>query len=276
MPWCITGSGPSPSGHPAPDLPCLRWPRESRNGQQRGTPEGDSSHRLSVGWGRCRSPGFSPANPLGSRRERRGPRATRPLRHLVCGRRCDPGRPQAGGHGRWQEAGESRMPCRGLPEASEGASESEPRKAGDPRPRTEGAGPSPGAGRRTTVRGAPRTQRPRPRCPRCLARGGWGKGITHRCTSVQAAARETAAPDSTWRRTSGAAPEAVQAARPVLNGGREATCRQGTRLAPTHRRGGGDQTGYVCLNRPTSRSLRHGLRFQESARRAFCAPTLQP
>jgi hypothetical protein len=44
---------------------------------------------------------------------------------------------------------------------------------------------------------------------------------------------ETEAPCSTWRRTSGAAPEAVKAARPVLNGGREETCRKVTRLAPT-------------------------------------------
>ena len=33
--------------------------------------------------------------------------------------------------------------------------------------------------------------------------------------------------------TSGAAPDAVKAARPVLNGGREETCRKVTRLAPT-------------------------------------------
>ena len=44
---------------------------------------------------------------------------------------------------------------------------------------------------------------------------------------------ETEAPCYTWRRTSGAAPEAVKAARPVLNGGREETCRKVTRLAPT-------------------------------------------
>ena len=44
---------------------------------------------------------------------------------------------------------------------------------------------------------------------------------------------ETEAPCSTWRRTSGAAPDAVKAARPVLNGGREETCRKVTRLAPT-------------------------------------------
>ena len=44
---------------------------------------------------------------------------------------------------------------------------------------------------------------------------------------------ETEAPCSTWRRTSGAAPDAVKAARPVLNGEREETCRKVTRLAPT-------------------------------------------
>src|SRR6266581_9147503 len=76
---------------------------------------------------------------------------------------------------------------------------------------------------------------------------------------------------TTWRRTSGAAPDAVKAARPVLNGGREETCRKVTRLAPTQRRGGGDQTGHVCLNRTTSWSPRTALTFPESARRAFCS-----
>src|SRR6266540_390163 len=82
---------------------------------------------------------------------------------------------------------------------------------------------------------------------------------------------ETEAPYFTWRRTSGAAPDAVKAARPVLNGGREETCRKVTRLAPTQRRGGGDQTGHLRIKRATGRPLRQGLRFQESARRALCA-----
>ena len=85
---------------------------------------------------------------------------------------------------------------------------------------------------------------------------------------------ETEAPCSTWRRTSGAAPDAVKAARPVLNGGREETCRKVTRLAPTQRRGRGDPTRHICINCPTSRFLRKGLRFQKSARRALCARLL--
>src|SRR5438309_2077913 len=85
---------------------------------------------------------------------------------------------------------------------------------------------------------------------------------------------ETEAPYFTWRRTSGAAPDAVKAARPVLNGGREETCRKVTRLAPTQRRGRGHQTRHVCLNRATSRSLRKGLMCSESARRALCAGCL--
>jgi insertion element IS1 protein InsB len=44
---------------------------------------------------------------------------------------------------------------------------------------------------------------------------------------------ETEAPCYTWRMTSGAAPDAVKAARPVLNGGCEETRRRVTRLAPT-------------------------------------------
>src|SRR6266403_2418859 len=82
---------------------------------------------------------------------------------------------------------------------------------------------------------------------------------------------ETEAPCSTWRRTSGAAPDAVKAARPVLNGGREETCRQVTRLAPTQRRGGGDQTGHLYINRTTSRPLKKGRMFPKSALRALSA-----
>ena len=36
-----------------------------------------------------------------------------------------------------------------------------------------------------------------------------------------------------WRRTAGVEPCAVKAARTVLNGGREETCSNATRLAPT-------------------------------------------
>jgi insertion element IS1 protein InsB len=56
---------------------------------------------------------------------------------------------------------------------------------------------------------------------------------------------ETEAPCSTWRRTSGAAPDAVKAARPVLNGGREETCRRVTRLAPTQHHHTGTVLAYV-------------------------------
>src|SRR5713101_3456823 len=70
---------------------------------------------------------------------------------------------------------------------------------------------------------------------------------------------ETEAPYYTWRRTSGAAPDAVKAARPVLNGGREETCRKVTRLAPTQRRGGSDQTRHVCLKRTSIWPLITGL-----------------
>ena len=43
----------------------------------------------------------------------------------------------------------------------------------------------------------------------------------------------------------GAAPDAVKAARPVLNGGREATCRKVTRLAPTQHHARGTVLAYV-------------------------------
>ena len=56
---------------------------------------------------------------------------------------------------------------------------------------------------------------------------------------------ETEAPCYTWRRTSGAAPDAVKAARPVLNGGREETCSNATRLAPTQHHHTGKVLAYV-------------------------------
>ncbi len=60
---------------------------------------------------------------------------------------------------------------------------------------------------------------------------------------------ETEAPCYAWRRTSGAAPDAVKAARPVLNGGREETCRKVTRLAPTQHHHTGKVLAYVCGRR---------------------------
>jgi insertion element IS1 protein InsB len=56
---------------------------------------------------------------------------------------------------------------------------------------------------------------------------------------------ETEAPCPTWRRTSGAAPDAVKAARPVLNGGDEETgwCRP--RLVATQHHHTGKVLAYV-------------------------------
>ena len=63
--------------------------------------------------------------------------------------------------------------------------------------------------------------------------------------SVEAAEMETEAPYYTWRRTSGAAPDAVKAARPVLNGGDEETgwCRP--RLVATQHHHTGQVLAYV-------------------------------
>ena len=85
---------------------------------------------------------------------------------------------------------------------------------------------------------------------------------------------EPEAPCYTWRRTSGAAPDAVKAARPVLNGEDEETGRKVLRLVLTQRRGRGDQTRYLRLNRATRWSLRTNLTFPEPARRALCAYNL--
>ena len=46
-------------------------------------------------------------------------------------------------------------------------------------------------------------------------------------------------------RFAGAAPDAVKVARPVLNGGREETCRRVTRLAPTQHHHSGKVLAYV-------------------------------
>ena len=62
-----------------------------------------------------------------------------------------------------------------------------------------------------------------------------------------------------WRVTKGAAPDAVKAARPVLNGEDEETGRKVLRLVLTQRRGGSDQTRHVCLKRTTIWPLITGL-----------------
>jgi insertion element IS1 protein InsB len=62
---------------------------------------------------------------------------------------------------------------------------------------------------------------------------------------VKATEMETEAPCYAWRRTAGAAPDAVKAARLVLNGGREETCRKVTRLAPTQHHHSGKVLAYV-------------------------------
>jgi insertion element IS1 protein InsB len=67
---------------------------------------------------------------------------------------------------------------------------------------------------------------------------------------------ETEAPYYTWRRTSGAAPDAVKAARPVLNGGCEETCRRVMRLAPTQHHHTGKVLAYVFGRRKDNVFLR--------------------
>jgi insertion element IS1 protein InsB len=56
---------------------------------------------------------------------------------------------------------------------------------------------------------------------------------------------ETEAPCYTWRRTSGAAPDAVKAARPVLNGEDEETDLQVLRLVLTQQHRSGKVLAYV-------------------------------
>src|SRR5215471_12357871 len=56
---------------------------------------------------------------------------------------------------------------------------------------------------------------------------------------------ETEAPCYTWRRTSGAAPDAVKVARPVLNGGDEETGLCRPRLVATQHHASGTVLAYV-------------------------------
>jgi hypothetical protein len=56
---------------------------------------------------------------------------------------------------------------------------------------------------------------------------------------------ETEAPGYGWRRTSGAAPDAVKAARPVLNGEDEETGRKVLRLVLTQHHHTGQSFAYV-------------------------------
>jgi len=60
---------------------------------------------------------------------------------------------------------------------------------------------------------------------------------------------ETEAPCYTWRRTSGAAPDAVKVARPVLNGGDEETGLYRPRLVATQHHQTGTVMAYVCGRR---------------------------
>src|SRR5499426_4434027 len=67
---------------------------------------------------------------------------------------------------------------------------------------------------------------------------------------------ETEAPCYTWRRTSGAAPDAVKVARPVLNGGDEETGLCRPRLVATQHHHTGQVLAYVFGRRKDSVFLR--------------------
>src|SRR5215831_1709946 len=96
---------------------------------------------------------------------------------------------------------------------SDGAEESEPRKAGHARMRTDGEGPSP-------------LERWDQRYP------ANAQAVHGECT-VELAKWEQTLHEYPWRPTKGAAPCAVKVACTVLNGGDEETCRKATRLVPT-------------------------------------------
>jgi len=67
---------------------------------------------------------------------------------------------------------------------------------------------------------------------------------------------ETEAPCYTWRRTSGAAPDAVKVARPVLNGGDEETGLYRPRLVATQHHHRGTVLAYVFGRRQDEVFLR--------------------
>src|SRR5215831_13242207 len=96
---------------------------------------------------------------------------------------------------------------------SDGAEESEPRKAGHARMRTDGEGPSP-------------LERWDQRYP------ANAQAVHGECT-VELEKWEQTLPGGPWRMTKGAAPCAVKVACTVLNGGDEETYHKATRLVPT-------------------------------------------
>jgi insertion element IS1 protein InsB len=74
--------------------------------------------------------------------------------------------------------------------------------------------------------------------------------------SVEAAEMETEASCSTWRRTSGAAPDAMKVARPVLNGGDEETGLSRPRLVATQHHHTGQILAYVFGTREDATFLK--------------------
>jgi hypothetical protein len=192
MLWCIPGSGHSPTGTGAPGRPCLRG-QPGTPAMLGATPAAGPPPCAAWSWpSRCTCPPLSADWGAAERGGGRQQHATALMPFASIPPNTGDGWREEKASG--QEAREPPTTRHGPPAESDGASESARGNATDPRMRTAGAGPSPGAVRRTKGRGAHSTQRTRQLCPRRMSREGWRQGRQHGCTSVHATALETAAP----------------------------------------------------------------------------------
>jgi len=229
---CSTGSGQRPTGKGAPGIPG-RLCQPGTPAMGGATPEAGPAPGWTWSW--PYRPTCPPLEAAGGAAERGwGSEPPAPSTRLFEAFIRNTGAGGRAGKARGQEAREPPTQRPGPHAAADGASESEAGTTVHTGPVPQGEGPEPVASRRTQGDGAPSTQRTRTRSTRVEvgARGcnpgarPWG-GRRHgnrRCRGVPG------------RATKGVEPDAVTAARPVLNGGREDTYSQATRLAPTQPR----------------------------------------
>ena len=189
---------------------------------------------------------------LGSRKERMGPPATRHLHHSVCVIHIEHGRLLEGCQGEWEggkgDPNDTPMPSRrvGWGRVVRGRSR-RPHGESSPRRRPLACGST-----KDKEESAHTVPSERVSCPRALC--SWMPAQWHQTRVKSWGCRRhgnrgfMGAP---WRSTTGVEPDAVKAARPVLNGGDEETCGNVTRLVPT-------QLGFQVRLRPSVRGCARG------------------
>ena len=213
MPWGIISSVHSPPGNASPDTPCFRGlPANLKPTVHVGVrPNGDLGYGSSKGY---TGQPVLPRVTLGSRRERTGQEATRPLPHGMCVLHDEPGKLFKACEGGWEGGkGDPHETPMILKSGGEGVGvggrESRPPQDEDGRPR-------PLAFEKTETKG--RSERVSSPWVNSWGVEERGRDAQRRCP---------------LRWIEGAEPCAVQAARTVLNAGDEETYRKATRLVPT-------------------------------------------